>query len=71
MKRVIGHRVSFIPCSFSCFLSRHKGDHFDLRQVAAMKCMKAMGPEMDGDTAGPSLKKAKGVLESWMKVGCY
>eukprot|EP00434_Breviolum_minutum_P022578 symbB.v1.2.019923.t1/scaffold1652.1/size121070/3 len=26
-------------------------------QVAAMKCMKAMGPEMDGDTAGPSLKK--------------
>ena len=28
-------------------------------QVAAMKCMKAMGPEMDGDTAGPSLKKAR------------
>ena len=32
-------------------------------QVAAMKCMKAMGPEMDGDTAGPSLKKAKWVLK--------
>jgi len=26
-------------------------------QVSAMKCMKAMGPEMDGDIAGPALKK--------------
>jgi hypothetical protein len=29
-----------------------------------MKCMKAMGPEMDGDIAGPALKKAQHLC--WM-----
>ena len=37
-------------------------------EVSAMKCMKAMGPEMDGNIAGPALKKA-GMLR--MRVFLY
>ena len=34
-----------------------------------MKCMKAMGSEMDGDIAGPALKKAQRLVSAgWSDV---
>ena len=34
-----------------------------------MKCMKVMGPEMDGDIAGPALKKAQHLVsDGWSDV---